>query len=496
LQRFAENSIPSLEAIEAEMARRGLTSGGVWPEFYTNVDTGKPYKPHHDDEEKFVYSDRPRYVLAKGGEGGGKSVAGIVKDLNRLKRGMTGIMGSSDLQHFKKSLWPEFRRWCPVSALIDAQRYRLNPSWEPQQMFTLTFTSGAQLICGGFDDPSGWEGPNVSFAHWDEARRHKTAAMLKVLDGRCRIPGPAGEPPQIWLTTTPAKHWLFDYFGPLLEEDPFAAFKADAFVVSLLTRDNEAAGNLSEGFTRQRAQSLTESEARVLLEAEWEDVDDVSRFLQSILWWDVCREELPTLDRNTPIVLAADAGVTSDCFGVVGVSAHPAVPEQLAARLARKWQPQPGKPLNFDEIEEEIKQICLTLNVLKLVYDPYQLHQMMTGLKGKSKTEDGRDFPGVQTEEFGQGAERAQADKNLLDLIKQRRLAHDGDPDLRKHLDNADKKTAEDRKLRLVKRSDGLKIDLAVCLSMAAYRAPGILGEIIPTVPAAGMTGRSTWRNG
>jgi hypothetical protein len=446
---------------------------GGWPEVYTNADTGKVYTPHHAEEESFVYSDSPRYALCKGGEGGGKSVAGIVKDLNRLKRGMNGIMGSSDLQHFKKSLWPEFRRWCPPSALIEKQRYRLRPDWEPQQMFTLTFTTGAQLVCGGFDDPSGWEGPNVSFAHWDEARRHKTAAMLKVLDGRIRIPGPSGEPPQIYLTTTPAKHWLFDYFGPVTEDDPFEGFKADSLVVSLLTRDNEAMGNLSEGFTAQRGQSLNESERRVLLEAEWEDLEDATRFLESILLWDACRESLPALTRNVPLVLAADAAVSGDTFGLVGVSRHPTNPESLAVRLVRAWEPK-GKQLDYDEIEEEIKQICKAWAVQVIVYDPYQLHHMMTGLRKRSKCEDGSDFSGVQTEEFGQQAQRAAADKHLLDLITQRRIAHDGSEALlRKHLDNADKKVADGGKLRIVKRSESLKIDLAVSLSMAAHHLSG-----------------------
>jgi hypothetical protein len=460
-------------AYEAAVARRALSASAAndWPEVYTNADTGKEYKPHHDDEERFVYSDAPRYALAKGGEGGGKSVAGIVKTLNRLKRGMDGIMGSPDLPHFKRSLWPEFKRWCPWNQVIESQQRRGRAEWEPDKPFTLTFKNGAKLFCGGFEDPGAWEGPNVSFAHFDEARRHKTPAMLKVLDGRVRITGPQCEPPQLYFTTTPAKHWLFDYFGPGKEDeqDPLEAFKADSLVISLLTVDNEAAGNLSEGFTRQRGQSLSESEKRVLLEAAWEDIEDVDHFLPSIELWNVCREDLPALDAHTPCVLALDAGESNDTFATVIVSRHPASTERVAVRYARAYVPK-GEPLDFDAIEQDIRGLCARYAVQELTYDPMLLGQTIRRLKENPVT--------VYTP-FPQGGQRLEADKGLLDLIMQRRIAHDGNLDLKNHIANSDRKVdGEGRKLRIVKRSYALKIDLAVALSMGAYRllnleAPG-----------------------
>jgi phage terminase large subunit-like protein len=77
----------------------------------------------------------------------------------------------------------------------------------------------------------------------------------------------------------------------------------------------------------------------------------------------------------------------------------------------------------------------------------------------------------VKTRPFPQGADRLEADKQLLDLVVQRRLFHDGNAMLREHVDNADKKVdAETRKLRIVKREESKKIDAVVCLSMSAYR--------------------------
>lgn len=475
--RLGQSSIPSSEAIQAEMARRGLVpSSDLWPDEYRNAETGKPYKPHHTDEELFVYHDSPRYLLAKGGEGGGKSVAGIVKTLNRLRAGMNGIMVSPDFEHFKKSLWPEFRRWCPANCLIEKDRYRLHNSWEARQPFELHFQSESgqisTLYCGGIEDPAGWEGPNVSFAHFDEARRHKTPEAVKVLDGRVRIPGPNGEKPQLYLTSTPRKHWLYDYFGDIQDDDPFMAFKEDSLCITLLTEDNERAGNLSEGYTRQRGQSLTESEKRVRLLAEWEDEEDATRFLESILLWDVCKEELPPLTEHEPLILALDGAYAGrgDVFGGVAVGKHPSRENSLAVREVLAWEAK-GEPRDFEQIQDDVKMFCLRWNVRKIVYDPMQLVQMMQHLGKPSKTLSGEDFPGVMTEEFKQGVDRAAADKQLLDLIVARFISHTGAVLLRKHLDNADKKLDKDGHLRIVKRVESLKIDLAVCLSMAAARA-------------------------
>lgn len=432
-------------------------AGGV----YVNRDNGKPYTPHHADEARFVYEDGPWiYGLAKGGEGGGKSVLGIIKNLERLRRGMNGIMVSPDLEHFKKSLWPEFTRWCPWQHVIPEQRYRGRKGWEPQRPFSLTFDSGATLYCGGIESPEAWEGPNVSFAHGDEMRRHKTAAPLKVLSGRVRIAGPNGEKPQLYFTTTPRKHWLYEYFGPIQEDGPLREFKESSLVIDLLTSDNR--GNLSEGFVEQRRLSLTEAEARVLLEAAWEDIDDIDRFLASMTWWDGCKEELPPLGSREPMVLVADAGVSDDNFGLLGITRHPRRNDDVAVRYVQKWEPKRGQKVDFDKVEAEVERLCQAYYVVEFAYDPYQLHQMATRIRAQGRT---------MVREFPQGTDRLEADRQLLDLITHRRIAHDGNEDLRAHIDNADRKLdPESRKMRIVKRTQSAKVDLAICLSMGAYR--------------------------
>lgn len=447
-------------ALAERERRRRQSAPSAWPSTYVNRDTGRTYTPHHEQECLFVTQDGPwRYGLAKGGEGGGKSTCGVIKSLNRIKRGMSGVMVGTDLEHFKKSLWPEFRRWCPWDQVVPSQRRRQKIEWEPQHSFSLAFQNGAILLCGGIDDPASWEGPNVNFFHFDEARRKKDAQALKVLDGRIRIPGPQGEPPQGWITTTPRKHWLYDYFGPLLDDDPLRDFKAKAFVIDLLTKDN--AMNLADGFVEDRARTLTEAEQRVLLEAAWEDIDDVDRFLPSMTWWDACKDIIPPLDDRTPIVAAMDGAVSGDTFALVLVSRHPERHQDVQIRGMMAWEPR-GKPLDFIAIQQEIVQTLDKWYTLVLVYDPYQLHQMAQQI-----TQDAR----IWCEPFQQGQPRLLADKQLYDLIVRRGITHDGDLRLRTAIDNADRKTSEDRQtLRIVKRVSSQRIDLAVATSMATAK--------------------------
>lgn len=174
-------------------------------------------------------------------------------------------------------------------------------------------------------------------------------------------------------------------------------------------------------------------------------------------WWDACKGELPAFNRNTPMVLALDAGVSSDCFGIVGVSR---VRGQTFPRYVRKWTPLPGGKIDFEEPRQEVERLAREFNVECVAYDPYQL-EYFAGLI----TQRGM----VHMYPFSQAGARLEADKSLRDAIRERTLVHDGNADLREHILNANMKVESDNKLRIVKRQESLKIDLAVCLSMAHH---------------------------
>jgi len=500
-------SIMTPEQLE-EAERRFVQ--GQWPSYYVNSETGKRYRPHNRDEAIMVASDTPKFQLEKGGEGGGKSVFGIIKDLNRLRRGCEGCMISPDLEHFKKSLWPEFVRWCPWDMVIERHQHRKEPGWEPRADFTMVFHNElggfSRLVCGGAleTDPKRWEGLNINFAHLDEMRRHKTPVIFKTILGRVRIPGPNGEPPQMWITTTPAKHWLYEYFGPMVclcqdcgaeyewglapdtkptcpdcgstnfhTEDPWAHSKLQSAVGTLLTIDNE--DNTYDGFARDRGLTLTEAEKRVLLYAEWEDIEEGQRFLPNITMWDQCRGEIPELSPNEPVVLGVDAAkgrqdTYSDCFAIVGVTRHwekEKKRDHVVVRFVYTWRANPGQSIDFLGTERNpgpervLRDLCERYAVKCVVYDPYQLHDM-----GQRFTRESI----VWMKEFPQRTKRSAADRDLYEAIVAEKIVHDGNPTLREHIDNADRKVSDDGHImRAVKRMDNAPIDALVALSMARY---------------------------
>lgn len=197
-------------------------------------------------------------------------------------------------------------------------------------------------------------------------------------------------------------------------------------------------------------------------------------------WWDNCRGPIPDLERDVPMILVADASVSGDCFGLMLISGRrdlanyePEEDEEESAvydvRYAKAWTPPAGQKINYQGTPEEpgpeleIRRILNEYNVVEFVYDPYQLEDMAGRLSNERLT---------RIYAFGQGAPRLIADKGLYDIIRTRRIFHSGEPDLAEHVKNANQKIdPEDRRLRIIKRAEHLKIDLCVCASMGVARA-------------------------
>lgn len=235
----------------------------------------------------------------------------------------------------------------------------------------------------------------------------------------------------------------------------------------------------------QELASLGETEFLRVHRNTWSE-GGPDRFLASMSYWEGCKEDdLPPLQSYTPVILSADGAISNDSFGVVAVARHPTRRNAIQVVYRREWKPKEGKPLDFDDIEEEIAAWCSEHNVIVLVYDPYAIHQMMTSLgKGHTLTTGPHKdrIIKVNVEAFNQGGPRLSADKGLLDRITRREIAHRGEADLHEHLDNADKLIMGERKLRIVKRTDAKKIDLAVALSMAAFKIDDLPEESVPAL--------------
>lgn len=186
-------------------------------------------------------------------------------------------------------------------------------------------------------------------------------------------------------------------------------------------------------------------------------------------WWQACRREdkdWPEIPKNYPHIIILDAAVSGDSFGVAMGCRHPdpKLHDHVLIRYARRWMPPPHGTIDFQGTEErpgperELRRLIAEYNVVEVGYDVFQLHDLATRL--------GREHL-AWFRPFGQVGERLEADSDLRNLIRDRRIWHHGEADLAEHIQNADaQEDKEDRKLRLVHRAAKMKIDLAVCTSM------------------------------
>jgi len=194
-------------------------------------------------------------------------------------------------------------------------------------------------------------------------------------------------------------------------------------------------------------------------------------------WWDSCKRtsaEWPQYDdtkfpkKRTSMIVSLDAATSNDNFGLLMGCRHPEFRDQVLTIYAQKWVPSKatGK-IDFVGTEEYpgpdlvLERLVKEYNIIEVCYDPYQLHDMAMRWKKKGL---------VWFHEFSQGTDRLKSDSQLRDLIRDRRYWHRGEEDLREHIQNANAELgAQDQKIRLVKRSEQQKIDLAVCASMMSY---------------------------
>jgi phage terminase large subunit-like protein len=207
--------------------------------------------------------------------------------------------------------------------------------------------------------------------------------------------------------------------------------------------------------------------------------------------WDACRATIPPLSPREPVVCGIDAGVTGDYFAIVGVSRAPQpesdvskpryervrhdgwfdllspVPNadgsqgpEVWVRAVKVWKPEQG-PVDFAQPYLWLSEFVKQQRVVCCAYDEWQLYDWASRFAGEH---------GLWMDAFQQGPRRGQADTLLLQLVRQRRLKHDGNEQLREAALNASLKLSvgEDSRARFVKSHPAKKIDPLVALSMAA----------------------------
>jgi phage terminase large subunit-like protein len=191
-------------------------------------------------------------------------------------------------------------------------------------------------------------------------------------------------------------------------------------------------------------------------------------------WWDYAAEKYAQSAelwhehpyRKAPCYIAVDAGIKRDCTAVMGVTFDPKI-GKIVLLFHKIWKPIKGEPLDLDTtLDPFIRKAWKDYNVKEIACDPSQLLQM------KKRWEK----DGMKVYEVTQaGKEMTNASQLLFDLFHDQNFWAYPDEEIREHLRNSMAEQTSSG-LRIVKdksnrRMEEKKVDAAVALAMASYRA-------------------------
>lgn len=230
-------------------------------------------------------------------------------------------------------------------------------------------------------------------------------------------------------------------------------------------------GARGDAYYKEQAATLRESAFRRFHLNQW--VSRKEEFIP-LIWWQNCRDIAPcaTFNKSThPFVLGVDASISGDCTAVVLAGRHPdpkLADDHVIVPHARVWFPPVNGTIDYKAVKDYITSLCNEYNVAQVAYDQYQLHQMMQEL-----TREGVAWCKV----FSQAGDREIADKQLYDLIRDRKLHHNS-PFSDDFIANAASYTSlheaknslstnKVERLRIVKKAKDTPVDPVVAMSMA-----------------------------
>lgn len=196
-----------------------------------------------------------------------------------------------------------------------------------------------------------------------------------------------------------------------------------------------------------------------------------------------------TLDDEdwSPMVVAIDGSQRNDTVAIVGVrkkivKLFGEEQERYKVCLVANYNPKEHKNSSMLQklgahkhdinLEQVVGDFIRLLNKLDLIigsvwYDPNQLHSVAMNLR-----EDG-----IPCREFNQGPARLKGDTFLWELFNEKRIDIFPSSVLEEHCLSAKTKEYENEQIRIIKgtASENKKVDCAVALAMACYRASLIL---------------------
>lgn len=204
---------------------------------------------------------------------------------------------------------------------------------------------------------------------------------------------------------------------------------------------------------------------------QWQSSQE--RFIPSDHYLEQCLyDEIPHPHYGSSIFLAADAGVFRDSYGLVAGTYDRE--RDIITIFDQTELSTFGAQVEVDleEAEKITRKLSQQYRVVAWAYDPTQLESTAQRLsKRMSYQGDPIIYNPMNIYRFTQVSKRVVADTSLLDRIRSARLKVRRGSPLAAHLENADAKIVGGKNIRIVKRTERLKIDLAVSLSMLCYIA-------------------------
>lgn len=174
--------------------------------------------------------------------------------------------------------------------------------------------------------------------------------------------------------------------------------------------------------------------------------------------WDDLADADAVIPDGARVWLGVDVGVRHDSTAIV-IAAHHGDGLIVQAKIL---EPSAGKSLPLEQVENTIRDLYQTYDVVEVAFDPWSFRRSAELLTDS----------GLPMVEFPQAPERmANASANLYRLIECRELHHDGDPAFRAHVLAGVTKETE-RGWRLVKDPKlSRPIDALIALAMVAFVA-------------------------
>ena len=236
------------------------------------------------------------------------------------------------------------------------------------------------------------------------------------------------------------------------------------------------------GFGDLNAESDFESALRRTPEAEFR-IKRCNQWVSSVeTWlpagsWDDCATEF-TLDPDAEIILGFDGSYNGDASVIVGAVVPETPEDPIQVFMVKAWEKNlehdpPDWRVDIGDVEATIMEFCQNHRVREIACDPFRWARSMEVLEGK----------GLPVVAFPQSPQRMiRACAIFFDAVAEKRLQHDNNPVLTRHISNTvTKLTPAGPHIKKENPNSPRKIDAAVAAILAVDRASG--GKIDVIVP-------------